>query len=146
MHHRYPHPSAEPADIHKPFKMGDRGASSPVPSSSGRDFAATHPVKKLLETYRNTAGRTLTGPAASSLEAGGNASRYRLPPDVELSKTSVADDDDDHRGGSHEHNVALQHYQQQYGAPQHKLMSAAEAQEAKLAAANGMVTLSRLAI
>ena len=74
-----------------------------------KGFASTHRVKKLLETYTMTAERSLMGPNASedafnqqkyfSGGGGGNnggppflasssASSYKLPPDVELSKTS----------------------------------------------------------
>ena len=76
---------------------------------SSRDFAATHPVKKLLETYRNTAGRTLTGPANSSLEEAPYArNRYKLPPDVELSKTIEHD-----QPSQHEQAQAKEYYMQQ---------------------------------
>lgn len=72
------------------------------PSSSGKDFGSIHRVKKLLDTYIGSAGRTLTGPANTALEdvtahfkraAAAQASSaspattvYKLPPDVELSK------------------------------------------------------------
>ena len=61
-----------------------------------KDFASTHRVKKLLEQYSMSAERSIMGPDASE-EAfnqkayfGGfsGGSSYKLPPDVELSKTS----------------------------------------------------------
>ncbi len=60
-------------------------------ASEKKDFASTHRVKKLLETYTMTADRSLMGPDASDHKfyaaAAAAASSYKLPPDVELSKT-----------------------------------------------------------
>ncbi len=97
-------------------------AQQQQPAKPAKDFGSTHRVKKLLDTYLGTAGQTLTGPANSSLEdaattrykggvgpptgappvpvaaaaaaAAAAAIHYKLPPDVELSKTSGHPDDD----------------------------------------------------
>ena len=66
-------------------------ASSTSSTVEKKDFASTHRVKKLLETYTMTAERSLSGPDASDHKFYANASTsgsYKLPPDVELSKTS----------------------------------------------------------
>ena len=60
-----------------------------------KDFASRHRVKKLLETYTMTADRSLMGPDAASSEDAFHqkyysSAAYKLPPDVELSKTSTS--------------------------------------------------------
>ena len=92
----------------------------PPPASSGnndmvrppKNFGSTHRVKQLLETYSMTAEKTLMGPEAvvaaageekyhSYLMAAGNGARdstYKLPPDVELSKTIRQRSSEDHGG------------------------------------------------
>ena len=66
---------------------GGNGSSDPSEKQK-------HRVKKLLETYTMTAERSLMGPDQSEAsEAYANSkyyfgSNYKLPPDVELSKTS----------------------------------------------------------
>ena len=63
-------------------------------SDPRKDFASRHRVKKLLETYTMTADRSLMGPdQASEQDAFRDhqkyySSAYKLPPDVELSKTT----------------------------------------------------------
>lgn len=81
-------------------------SSSPATSSSGpasdshKDFASRPRVKKLLETYKMTADRSLMGPEASEEAFNqhkyyyNSPSVYKLPPDVELSKTSPPNDKD----------------------------------------------------
>ena len=84
----------------------DPGGSNPsgvvVPnggsSNNGSDPSEKqkHRVKKLLETYTMTAERSLMGPDQSEAAEGAygkygfyqNSPSYKLPPDVELSKTS----------------------------------------------------------
>ena len=60
-----------------------------VPNGNDPSEKQKHRVKKLLETYTMTAERSLMGPDQSE-EAYGKYyySNYKLPPDVELSKTS----------------------------------------------------------
>ena len=85
---------------------------------TAKDFASTHRVKKLLETYTMTAERSLMGPNASEdafnqqkyfsghggnnggppFLASSSASSYKLPPDVELSKTSPSSADPTNHG------------------------------------------------
>ena len=61
-------------------------------SDPRKDFASRHRVKKLLETYTMTADRSLMGPDQASEDAFHHqkyySSAYKLPPDVELSKTT----------------------------------------------------------
>ena len=59
------------------------------PNGSDPSEKQKHRVKKLLETYTMTAERSLMGPDQSE-EAYGKYyyANYKLPPDVELSKTS----------------------------------------------------------
>ena len=60
-------------------------------SDPRKDFASRHRVKKLLETYTMTADRSLMGPDQASEDAFHQkyySSAYKLPPDVELSKTT----------------------------------------------------------
>ena len=77
---------------------GPTSTPSSTPSSQPANQPPTHRVKKLLETYIGSAGRTLSGPAESALEnevMPYKRMQYKLPPDVELSKTMV---DDGHHG------------------------------------------------
>ena len=77
---------------------GPTSTPSSTPSSQAANQPPTHRVKKLLETYIGSAGRTLSGPAESALEnevMPYKRMQYKLPPDVELSKTMV---DDGHHG------------------------------------------------
>ena len=68
------------------------------PVDPRKDFASRHRVKKLLETYTMTADRSLMGPDQASEDASRDlfhqkyySSAYKLPPDVELSKTTSRD-------------------------------------------------------
>lgn len=58
--------------------------------------APTHRIKKLLDSFMGSASHSLTGPAAHSdlEEPPYKRMAYKLPPDVELSKTSSLDEDD----------------------------------------------------
>ena len=76
-----PNPGGKPAST---------GGSGVVPNGNDPSEKQKHRVKKLLETYTMTAERSLMGPDQSE-EAYGKyyyPSNYKLPPDVELSKTS----------------------------------------------------------
>jgi len=101
------------ADTEPTAAAGGPSPASPV----AKDFHPSNPMKRLLATYNRTAGQTLTGPANSSLEHGPppslagatlakvyaksvneeasfRAAAYKLPPDVELSRTSAADEEE----------------------------------------------------
>eukprot|EP00095_Tigriopus_kingsejongensis_P006894 maker-scaffold125_size330479-snap-gene-2.18 protein:Tk06894 transcript:maker-scaffold125_size330479-snap-gene-2.18-mRNA-1 annotation:"ski oncogene" len=73
-----------------------QSATTPTTPSSGvmsGGTAPTHRVKKLLESYIGSASRSLTGPAHTDLEEPPyKRMAYKLPPDVELSKTSAMED------------------------------------------------------
>ena len=78
-------------------------ASSAPPSTDNKikDFASTHRVKKLLETYTMTAERSMMGPTASEdafhqqkYLGGGHASNYststyKLPPGMNISHENL---------------------------------------------------------
>lgn len=94
-------------------------ASSSGSSSSGgpdphKDFASRPRVKKLLETYKMTADRSLMGPEASEEAFNqhkyyyNSPSVYKLPPDVELSKTSPPNDKDNSHEMSKPNRVDLE--------------------------------------
>lgn len=121
------------ADTEHPPPSGGGGSNGGNPP---RDFSSTHRVKKLLETYRSTAGRTLTGPA--SMEEApyqrGRSMAYKLPPDVELSKT-VEDDPPPPSPKRHQPEYGYHHAGR--GEPPSEAMP----QEGKVH--NGRVTLSR---
>jgi hypothetical protein len=95
-----------------------------------KDFGNTHHVKKLLETYIDTAGRTLTGPANSSIEDAPYKSArnvtYKLPPEIELSKTSCLPEEEERTAKSMRDDIPAKF----------KLESSEKMN-------NGMVTLSR---
>ena len=79
-------------------------SAAPTPTGA-KDFASTHRVKKLLDSYMGSAARSLTGPSHSSLELDSpsayrhlqqqQTAAYKLPADIELSKTCVGGDGDD---------------------------------------------------
>jgi hypothetical protein len=171
--------------------MHGSGGSPATPPPNKQDFGSTHRVKKLLETYIGTAGHTLTGPANSSLEdppykqhrsssiiqrshssppplslPQPQRPTYKLPADIELSKTVDDDDEDgvdeDEMTSASAHNksrmMLLQHHHQQqmqerYYAgklsngdqqqQQQQLPSPHSATEVSKGIANGRVTLSR---
>ena len=75
---------------------GSKAPGGVVPNGSDPSEKQKHRVKKLLETYTMTAERSLMGPDQSEAAEGAygkygfyqNSPSYKLPPDVELSKTS----------------------------------------------------------
>ena len=76
-----------------PSESGNSSGREPV--APRKDFASRHRVKKLLETYTMTADRSLMGPDAASSEDAFHqkyysSAAYKLPPDVELSKTTTS--------------------------------------------------------
>ena len=148
------------AAAHPPSSTG----SSAPPSTADKikDFASTHRVKKLLETYTMTAERSMMGPTASEdafhqqkYLGGGHASNYsastyKLPPDVELSKTSPNSEANNH-GSSSDTKVdvaASRRLQMQMttglkgGGP---MSPPPPSGTVKSSAGNGLVTLSRYA-
>ncbi len=150
---------------------GGGGASSSSSSSvvagpPKRDFGSTHRVKKLLETYIGTAGHTLTGPANSSLEdppykrgatmvhprspsPPPSRAAYKLPPDVELSKT--VDDDHDREsggggvddGGPHKRRLLVPPHDRYYSSDKMTNGSGGDEAHPHKMLPNGRVTLSR---
>lgn len=88
------------AETETKSSTGPTSTPTSAPSGQTASQPPAHRVKKLLESYIGSAGRTLSGPADSALESdvipAYKRMQYKLPPDVELSKTMV---DDGHAGG-----------------------------------------------
>lgn len=129
--------------------QGNPGATS-TPSNTPASQPPTHRVKKLLESYIGSAGRTLSGPADSPLEndvlPAYKRMQYKLPPDVELSK-SMGDDNMGGGGGDGdmppEKIKAMMAGEGEGNAPVRE-RSSQNVHPEKLMGNNGMVTLSRI--
>jgi len=82
---------ATPSESVSTPRSGGGGGDPGVGVDPRKDFASRHRVKKLLETYTMTADRSLMGPDQASEDAFHQKyynNAYKLPPDVELSKTT----------------------------------------------------------
>ena len=93
------------APINTPMTPPPTGVGVGLGGGPSKDFASRHRVKKLLETYHMTAERSLMGPdhhSSTDSDHGGlgfqhpkyfsaknpPSASYKLPPDVELCRTS----------------------------------------------------------